>query len=309
MDALANAEKAAPSDVRPSWFRASLLCQTSQPKRGADQFLAIEAAHAWDRLPAAFWDDYMECATVTAMAAHVLRAADHLDNLHAKSSDMRAFLIEAAVKRFEAFDPAKTYQPKDVWAAADLGDSVEFTSTRCGLRFHAGGAWKVEDLSFRNRSCVANFTTGPYKGARHQLHPSILMMVKQPEENESLDEFAKRFTAKGTFEPFAPSHCPSDRCIALKGVQSGMYGKDGDGHGRIIAFERNQPDFPGLVFESPWELPKSEGSEGLKTYRPDQVKTRIPGRLYYLVVLDAAASIEEPAMKDLDAFLRDIVVE
>ncbi len=135
------------------------------------------------------------------------------------------------------------------------------------------------------------------------------MMVKQPEGNETLDEFAKRFTTKGTFEPFPPSRCPSDRCIALKGVQPGMYGKDGDGHGRVIAFERNQPDFPGLLFEAPWELPKSDGGEGLKTFRPDQEKTRIPGKLYYLVVLDTAASIEEPAMRELDSFLNSISVE
>jgi hypothetical protein len=39
------------------------------------------------------------------------------------------------------------------------------------------------------------------------------------------------------------------------------------------------------------------------------VKGRIPGKLYYLVVLETAASIETAAMVDLDLFLKDLVVE
>ena len=310
MEALTMAEKHIPlSDVRAAWFRASLLCQTSRPKAGAEQFLSIESAHAWNRLPAAFWDDYMECATVTGMAAHALRAADHLNHLHAKSSNTRAFLTEAALKRFDAFDPAKSYEPRDVWTRAHAGEMTEFTSTTCGVQFRVLDGWKVEDISMKNGGCVAYFSTGPYRGTKRQVEPGILMMVKAPEGDESLEDFARQFSAKGMFVPFTASRCPSERCIALKGVQAGMYGEEGDGHGRIIAFERSQPDYPGLAFEAPWELPKTDGAAGPKTYRPDQIKARMPGKLYYLVVLDTAASTEEPATADLDLFLKDLVAE
>ena len=88
-----------------------------------------------------------------------------------------------------------------------------------------------------------------------------------------------------------------------------MYGKDGNGNGRIVVFERDQPEFPGLIFETPWEMPKSKGGEEVKYYRPNQIQQRIPGKLYYLVLLDTAASIEEPAMKDLNFFLENLTVE
>lgn len=309
MDALAAAEKRVPADPRPAWFRASLLCQTSQPKQGAEEFLAIEAAYPWERLPAGFWDDYMECATVTSMSAHVLRAANHLEDLHAKNSDLRSLLAGVALKRFTAFDPAKTYEPKEVWSARNGGNFVEFTSTTCGVRFRTAETWKVEDLSIKKGSCVAYFTTEDHKGAKHELTPSVLLMISRPKENETLEQFAARFMTKGKFEPFSPSRCPSDPCIAVKGTQPGMYGKDGDGRGRIIAFERNQPDFPGLLFEAPAEPPKSDSTAGAKYYRPDQVEARIPGKLYYLLVLDTAASIEEFAMRDLDLLVKDLVVE
>jgi hypothetical protein len=88
-----------------------------------------------------------------------------------------------------------------------------------------------------------------------------------------------------------------------------MYKKDGDGRGRIVVFERDQPEFPGLIFEAPQQLPKSNGEEGAKFYRPGQIQQRIPGKLYYLVLLDTAASIEEPAMKDFDFFLENLTAE
>jgi hypothetical protein len=136
-----------------------------------------------------------------------------------------------------------------------------------------------------------------------------MLLVKQPEGNETLQEFSMRFSKKGTFEPFTPARCPASSCIALKGVQPGMYKEDGDGHGRIIVFERDQPEFPGLVFETPRGLPKTDGGEGPKYYHPNQIQQRIPGKLYYLVLLDTAASIEEPAMKDLNFFLENLTVE
>ncbi|MGA9671270.1 MAG: hypothetical protein WBQ94_18815, partial [Terracidiphilus sp.] len=80
-------------------------------------------------------------------------------------------------------------------------------------------------------------------------------------------------------------------------------------HGRTVAFEREQPEFPGLVFESPQRLPASSGQEGPRAYHPNQIQQRIPGKLYYLVLLDTAASIEEPAMKDFDFFLQNLIVE
>jgi hypothetical protein len=108
---------------------------------------------------------------------------------------------------------------------------------------------------------------------------------------------------------YTPARCPAERCIAERGVQPGMYKANGDGHGRLVFFERSQPEFPGLLFESPSSLPHQEGKEGPETFRFAQTQQRMPGKLFYLVLLDTAASIEEPAMKDFDFFLANLVVE
>jgi hypothetical protein len=313
LSVLGQAQKLAPADVRAPWFRATQLCQTTQPKSGADEFLSIEASHAWDQLSVAFWDDYMECASVTSMPAHLLRAADHLEKLRAHDSEMRAFLTKTAHTRFALFDPKKQYEPKELWVGANAGKNPDFTSTTCGVRLQAEGNWEINQIGMaEGGGCIAYFSTGPYKATTRKLSPSVLLLIQQPDGNETLEEFSRKYMKyekDGAFEPFTPTGCPAPACIAMKGVQPGMYKKDGDGHGRIIVFERDQPEFPGLIFEDPLQMPKPDGGNDAKFYRPNQVQQRIHGKLYYLVMLDTAASIEEPAMKDFDFFLQNLTVE
>ncbi|HTW80194.1 MAG TPA: hypothetical protein VME23_11675 [Terracidiphilus sp.] len=309
MDALGQARKFTPGDFRAPWFQATLECQTMEPASGAVKFLSIEASHQWDELPAAFWDDYIQCASVTNMPAHILRSASYISKLHAPDSSMRTFLVGTARNRFDAYDPKKKYEPKEAWSGLNNGEETVFTSTLCGVRMHARGEWEVNQVGFNNGTCVAYFSTGPYRAITQKLRPSVLLMVQQPKENESLLDYAKKFLKDGVFIPDPQLHCPVSNCIALKGIQSGMYKADGDGHGRIVVFERDEPAFPGLIFESPSQPPKGGPSKGTQYYRPSQTQQRIPGKLYYLVLLDAAASIEGPALKDFDFFLENLTAE
>ncbi|HMG88286.1 MAG TPA: hypothetical protein VK574_21330 [Terracidiphilus sp.] len=307
--ALEAARKLAPNDTRASWFHANLLCQTLETKPGAKEFLAIEAAHAWDQLPPTFWRDYMTCAAITGMPAHVLRAGSYLDKLHVPPSPTQTFLVDTARNRFDTYDPKKEYQPKEVWHGEKSGDGTQFTATLCGARLVTPGNWSVNQLDFNNGSCAAWFFSGPYKAVARNLQPSILLMVQQAPPGQSLGEYAKKFTHKGKFEPFAPSRCPATACLAMKGVQPGMYKADGDGHGHILVFERDEPEFPGLLFESPWEPPKTDPDKGTQYFHPSQTQKRIPGKLFYVVIVDMAASIEAPSMKDYELFLKDLTVE
>ncbi len=303
------ARKLAPSDIRTTWFHANLLCQTKETEAGAKEFLDLEAAHPWNQLPADFWGDYIYCATVTNMPAHVLRAASYFDKLHAPQTEDNSLLVEMAQKRFDAFDADKKYDAKEVWRPEKDHDEVRFTSTMCGVRFTVPGGWAPNQLGFSNHSCVAFFSSGPYEATTRELRPSVLVLVQQPTGSETLEDFLGKFTSKGTFEHFTPSRCPAFTCLAVKGVQPGMYKNDGDGHGRILAFERDEPAFPGLIFEAPAAFPKADTTSGPQVFRPTQTQMRIPGKLFYLVLLDTAASIETPAMADYDLFLKNLTVE
>ena len=238
MSRLDQAQKLAPADVRAPWFRAMLLCQTMHPETGAEAFLSLEAGHAWDRLPVAFWDDYLECAGITNMPAHALRAASYIEKLHGPESEARASLVDAEKKRFEAYDAAKKYEPKEVWEGQNAGANTVFTSTICGVRLRVHGDWEANQLDLGNGTCVAYFSTGTYKAVTTNRMPSVLVLVRQPKPGESLLDFEKSFQGAGTFLPDATLRCPAQNCVALKGDQPGMYKADGDGHGRIVIFEQ-----------------------------------------------------------------------
>lgn len=305
---LDQAKKQAPEDFRASWFRAGFLCETKETEAGEKGFLSIEDNHTWDQLPVGFWDDYMTCAVVTSMPGHALRAADYLEKLHAPVSDRRTAIVGAMRERFTPFDAKKDYTRDEVWEGINSGDETVFTSTTCGVRFEVPSAWSVERMDLADGSCVADFLTQFYQGTAHLKRPSVLLLVKQPEQGETLDQFSMRFRHKGTFTPFTPARCPAENCIALMAVQPGMYGDDGDGHGRVLFFERGQPEFPNLVLETPAVFPSS-ASDKPQVYRPGKIAGRIPGKLYYLVLLDTAASIEGPALKDYELFLHNLTVE
>jgi len=306
---LEKATSLVPGDFRARWFRATLQCQTSELKAGAEGFLAIENERDWDQLPISFWKDYTNCATISNMPVHTLRAIGYLEKLSAPKPAGFDSAAEIAHERIVPFDPNRDYEPKEVWRGAQLGDNTEFISTTCGIRFLARGDWSVYKIAVTKGTCVAVFNTGPYRAKHGSLGPSIMVMVKQPERGQALDDFATKYGGDGVFTAYSPSRCPAEKCLAKAGIQAGMYKGNGDGHDRVLVFEREEPRFPGLIFEAPVDLPKADGGEGPKYYRPSETQGRIPGRLYYLVLLDTASSIEEPAMKDFDFFLANVVVE
>ncbi|HTV13903.1 MAG TPA: hypothetical protein VME68_04255 [Acidobacteriaceae bacterium] len=303
---LAAAGKLDPNDFRVSWFHADFMCQTIKPSVGAKEFLSIEGSHAWRDLPAAFWRNYEHCAAVTNMPAHLLRAAGYLSQL-APSTDDDKFYESLGHDRMTAVDLTRDYDTASSWTGDRDGDDVAVTSTACGVRFRARSTWTPDRLELQKGSCVAVFSTGPYKAPRGPLHPEILLIAQRPEGSETLADFAQKFTKLGTFSPMTPAHCPASHCLAMQGVQPGIYTKDGDGHPRIVVFERDEPPNPGLLFESPQD-PPAQG-QGTQVIRPNRMLERIPGTLYYVIALDTASTIEQSADNDFDFFLEHTQVE
>ncbi|HWG20229.1 MAG TPA: hypothetical protein VG225_06835 [Terracidiphilus sp.] len=304
------AGKLVPGDLRVGWFQSTLHCQSTEIEQGAKGFLALEASGARDRLPAAFWDDYMECALLSGMPVHVLRAASYLEKAHEPQSDRGKAYIEIARERIVPFDPQKQYEAGAVWLGPDPADNVEMLAGESfGAQVTVHADWEKAGFQLKGDKGTVLFSSGPYAAKKGALRPEILLLVKQATPGQTLEDFAASFKRDGVFVPYTPVRCPAERCIAERGVQPGMYHENGDGRGRIVFFEREQPEFPGLIFESPSSLPHKRGNEGQEAFRFAPMQQRMPGKLFYLVLLDTAASIEDPAMKDFDFFLKNLTVE
>jgi hypothetical protein len=66
-----------PQDYRAAWFLGIHQCQSNDTIGGMQHLLGVEAAN--QKLPGDFWQDYANCASVTFMPAHAVRAYDLAD--------------------------------------------------------------------------------------------------------------------------------------------------------------------------------------------------------------------------------------
>jgi len=309
IDSLGKAKRLSPDDFRPQWFQSRLVCQTQKTKEGMDGFLALEYRAAPGRLPADFWDDYLFCTTVTNMPAHALRAADHLQALHASPSDYRDELVKINGKRFLAADAAESYKSAAIWSNYKTDQAVNFVNTMFGFQFSTPPDWKISLGDAQGGQTAVQIEMNSFKTTAGEVTPNILIVARRPRNGETLDEFMKTFLKGQPAVAAKVSECPSQECIAAEQVGKGMYGAAGDGHAIMAAFQREEPAFPGILFEQPLGLPDPGESKEVKYYHPEERFHRLQGTLYYFVLLDTASSILDRATIEYAKFLLTLKAE
>jgi hypothetical protein len=301
------------SDIRPNWFLGLHQCQANQGDLGMPRLIAVEESRAWRQLPPDFWDAYVTCSMLTLMPAHALRAIDHTTQLGASPDSMKN-IVDIENKRYKPSDATATYPAHDAWVADRQGDDVTFTTRLCGVSFTAHGNWGSKLLDVQHGTCTAIFEPPEYPAKHGKSSPSILLLARPAKAQEVLSDFVGDFL-KGRYadaKPTTLSYCPSTHCLSYEIIVKDMYESEGGGHMLAVAFERDAPAYDGIIFEQPWSPPKpddSTKSKGPVYYRPDMVFHRLPGKIYYLVILDSNASIFAPASKDYDFFLHSIRLE
>ena len=275
VSSLEKAAKLAPGDYRPGWFLGIHKCQSNEIKDGMGRLLATESLISAVQSPVGFWDDYIMCASVASMPAHLLRAGEHARQLNAPPSKDRDFLMETARKRFKTPDTAATYSREEVWRVENLGSRVAFTSSMCGLEISVPGAWKIGAADAQKGVCRMVVETSADHGKTGDVFPNILVIVRQPKQGETLEAFLKSFLDGAATKGVAPL-CPGQDCLALETVKEGAYGAEGDGHFMTVAFRRDAPEFPGLLFEKP-AGPPATNKEGAQYFRPIERLHRLEG--------------------------------
>ncbi len=308
VSSLQKALKLEPDNARAEWFLGTHECQAGKVKEGMDKLLAIENRSAWDHLSPGYWDDYMSCATLANMPAHVLRAGDYFSKLNAPSSQSRTFLIDIAKKRFRPPDLSATYSGKEVWEAENEDSRLIFTNYMCGFSFSPRAEWKLARLEVQQGLCVAQIETGPHPSKAGDVIPTLLVIARQPKPGESLSDFMKRFMKYPSTLNLQGSRCPSEKCLAFEAVVPNAYGKAGNGHPLVTVFQRDPPEFPGLLLERP-HGPEAPKDEKVAYFHPQERFHRMEGILYYLVMLDTADAVLDDAKQDYDTFLKSLQVE
>ncbi len=306
VQSLEKAHKLAPRDYRAEWFLGIHRCQSDDTKGGMEQLLAIEAHTAWQQLPIDFWDDYVNCSTMSVMPAHTLRAVDHAVHLGGSPSSYSS-VVEMAHKRYKSTDIETTYPADDAWQATLGEDDVQLTSQLCGMGFSARNDWHLKIGDVATGICASQIETGPYPAKSGKSSPTVLVLTRPAKPQETLDDFVQSFLKNyPSARPIKAPSCPSDKCLAFEIVTNTMYQSEGGGHFLVVGFADQPPDFPGLLFEKPDAPPKTESGDKIRYYHPNEKLHRLAGVLYTVVELDSNDSIFEKAKNDFAYLLTSI---
>ena len=309
VESFEKASKLAPADYRPEWFLASQRCQSNEFKTGMEQMLALEARNPWQKLPVDFWDDYINCSTMSLMPAHTLRAIDHAVHLGGDSSGYKS-AIDIAQNRYKSTDASSTYAAHDAWQATQGERDVLFTSQVCGLGFSAHSDWHMDIRDVAKGTCVSMIEAGPYPSKTGQSTPTILVLTRIANPQEQLDDFVQSFLKEyPAARPMTSPSCPSDKCLAFEIVTNTMYQPEGGGHFLVVGFAERPPDFPGLLFERPEPPPITNTGAKVTYYRATEKLHRLPGTLYTVVELDSNSSIFDKAAEDFRYVLNSIQLD
>jgi len=308
VNSLEKARQLAPQDYRAEWFLGTHKCQANHIEEGMQMLLTIERARSAEQLPSGFWDDYIDCALVADMPAHAIRAGDHLRRSQAEPSIERDQLIEIARKRSTVPSLTATYSSRDVWSSQTVGSTVEFKNFMFGFDFSIPAEWRLNLPDVQKGFCMVQIDAGSHAGKTGPVTPNILIIARQPRPGETLDGFLKAAIAGVSGKSTSAVACPARDCLAFDGVRRGLYKTEGDGHALLTAFERAEPEFPGLVLEEP-TVPRPPNAGRTTYFVAPQRLRRVEGTLYYLVLLDTADSVLKEATVDYETFLRNMRAE
>jgi hypothetical protein len=234
-----------------------------------------------------------------------------IDRAEAGGEPTEAFrtLSQLAASRYKTADLTKTIPAHDAWVADKLAENrVAFTSHLCGASFAIDANWQLQINDITNGICSASFSPPAKKS---ESIPTLLVMAKQSSQGQTLDDFAMSFLKgrNAQVSRLPQSSCSFSGCIVFDVMLPDMYPKQGGGHILLAAFERAQPQYDGLVLEKPQGPPTQGAQSGPVAFRVEPEFRRIPGKLFYLVVLDSNQAIFATSKPTFDAVLQSLIVE
>jgi hypothetical protein len=298
-------------DFRAAWFLGIHECQSNNPVGGMQRLLHVETSSP--SLPGAFWQDYANCASVTSMPVHAIRAYDKAGKIPdgLPIDDQLEQLARKAVKKS---DPAASYPAKLAWYAQQAGDRVQFTSDLCGQSFATKGTTPVTLNDVSKGSCAVTITSDKYPTRNGSATATFLILTQIPHEDESLEAYSLRMLknpryASKTLITGVP--CPVANCLTFEIITDNLYTGEGGAHLLAVFFQSEQPEYPGLRFETPLPLPTTPGVSGQPTFvvRSKENLQRFSGPLYTFIALDANQDIYPKSRVEFDDLLKSMVID
>lgn len=296
-------------DFRAQWFLGVHQCQSNDAVEGMTNLLHVETLP--DKFPRAFWQDYANCALITGMPVHGVRAYDNAEKAPDGTS-IDAELEQIARNRIKPSSSIRSYPKKQAWYAEQTADQVRFTSSLCGESFATKPTVSINVQDVAKGSCVVTIDTDKYPERHGSAGATLLLLTQIPRDGESLEAYSQRLLNESRYAnrtPLSGIPCPATNCLAFEIVIDQMYKSEGGAHLIAFFFQSDQPAYPGLRFESPQPLPKASNTSQPTFLHPGDVFQRFNGPLYTFIALDANQEIYPRARIDFDNLIKSLVVD
>lgn len=299
----------APDDYRVYWFLANHYALSNQP------ILAIETYQKALEYPACksigyFWFDYSQACIPAGMTSTGIYAAEQANKL--QPSEFLANEIRQIKKSIVQPKTDTTIQAKNMWSfAGKIDGKIVLANRVLGIRLAIDSNWHLQPSDFSNGTAAVPLEpeTIISKKNNQPIGYSILILAKVPQHGQTLKSFLMMFSKK--YDSLKPVQL-TDKYPGIIGYEvldKSIYQNIGGGHMYMLAFERDEPDYPGIVLETA-NSQLAKGAKGLSYYRLDGQFTRLKSKIYYLVMLDTCGDIHDESLIIFKNFLENgLVVE
>jgi hypothetical protein len=298
--------KSDPKDFRAYWFLGNHYALSSGPVQAIDNFKKAEKLLS-AKQPAEFWNDYAWATAIANMPSHCIFAMDKVKSiLHTKGS-FETQVGESIHKRIVAVDKDSSYRKEDIWATS-MDEKITFTSRALGIKLLVDTSWELNVYDYKNRQGIFLMTPPTIKSKKGTaIHYTIALIIKTADDRDKLDDFINMFVSKYPEKNKISFSARYDKMIAYEIKDKTMYQNMGGGHLYMLGIERNAPEYPGLLLETPVVFPDSN-DEQIKYYEASSSKNRFKGKIFYAILLDTCEDIHEQSLRIFKTLFNDQMV-
>jgi tetratricopeptide (TPR) repeat protein len=296
----------APDDYRGYWFLGNHYA-LSNVLDSAFQFFEKARVILPGGQSVDFWNEYGYAMAVAGMPTHSLFAMDKARALAKAPSFLETQLKATIEKQLTLLDPGKEYESKELWTASGK-QKVSFVSRPLGMKILLDSSWNLQFNDYSNYRGAVIIKPPVVKGKKgNEIGYTIAVIIKVAQKGEKLQDFmAKMLPPQATKYAFT---LPYKNALSYEIRDKKMYPDWGGEHSHMIGVEQDAPSYPGFALEEPLKMPADSDGQ-IHYFQPNEQKSRFPGRIFYVVLLDSCEDIYPEAWQVFSIFFKKgIVIE
>jgi hypothetical protein len=301
----------ASDDYRPLWFLGMHYAKATRAADGMKLLLKSEVLFHPSNPD--FWVDYAIAADLAQMPQHALFAVSKVKELTGKAGTLDEVI--GARLRSVLKTPARSgkIDPDDLWELLPKAEATTIVSYPFGCKVTVPDGGKVGLSGYDGKAGGMKIPLIHRTGKTgREFVPNVFINVIVADEGETFSAFTQRLMK--SFDSLEKADFGlnlNELSSIAKSDRAEVYRKEGGGLLALVTFERETPPgMSGFILEEPQNFPGGEGSkDGPVFYRYRGRVERFRERLFYMIMLEAPASVFAESLEEFRGLLKTLVVE